>query len=99
MSWSRRGYKKDRGVFEMSGGHWDYSQFTIEEKLREVGEDEEVAKRFPPTAKIFLEFGELLGKTVHALDWDLSGDSSVEHDELFSYDFIRKLKKIINDTD
>lgn len=75
----------------MSGGHWDYRQYQAVELLEDVGKTGEVVIRFPKLAQVFRDCAQLLDDTLHDIDWDLSGDSSIENDEEFEKQFIKKI--------
>ena len=75
----------------MSGGHWNYNQYKLEDYLKEVGLDGEIINRFPKIAQVFTGFGKALGKIMKDLDWDLSGDSSIKNDKEFEFNAIREL--------
>lgn len=59
----------------MSGGHWNYSQYKIEEMLGDVGGYGQVILSYPKTAAAFRRLSQVLGGIEHDLDWWLSGDS------------------------
>jgi len=80
----------------MSGGHWEYKQYKIQELLEGVGRDGQVVLRFPKLAQIFRDLSHVLYETVHDLDWDLSGDSSISPNIDFESKFINDLGKIID---
>lgn len=75
----------------MSGGHWNYNQHTIRSILMDVATDSKVKKRFPKLAKKLRHLGDELECIVHELDWDISGDSSIEDDKYFEKDSICRL--------
>lgn len=75
----------------MSGGHWDYKQHDIRSILHDVAHDISVKKRFPKLAKKLRRLGDELECIVHELDWDLSGDSTIEDDKYFEKDSICRL--------
>lgn len=79
----------------MSGGHWEYKQYQVEELLSDIGRDPDVSNRFPKLAKVFSKMSKLLGEVIHELDWDLSADSSIDDDEKFDNNFIIKMQKIV----
>lgn len=64
----------------MSGGHFQYSGFKIQEALDAIAEDAEVMKRFPSLVVLLSRLGETLYAMEHDLDWDLSSDSHIEDD-------------------
>lgn len=82
----------------MSGGHWDYRQYQLRELLEDIGNDGAVVQRLPKLAQIFRGFGRLFDNTIHMLDWDLSGDTSINNnvgDEEFEKIFIDEIGKIV----
>jgi hypothetical protein len=80
----------------MSGGHWNFSGYTIESMLSNIGEDGEVIKRFPELSKILIRLGEALCDIEHDLDCDLSGDSHIKDDAEFEQVSINKLREILS---
>ena len=80
----------------MSGGHWDYRQFSITNTLMDVGRDGDIVLRFPKVAQIFRDLSVLIGDTIHALDWDLSGDSLIKDDSALESDFVANLGNVID---
>ncbi len=81
----------------MSGGHFNYSGNKIWDMLNEIGTDVAVCKRFPTVARVCRDLGDLLNLTEGVIDWDLSGDSSIDDDRKFDQEFIAKLKKIVGE--
>ena len=67
----------------MSGGHWGYGQHQMESFMNDVARDPDVRARFPKLAARFEQLAGHIGKVAHDLDWDLSGDSSIEDDAAF----------------
>ncbi len=59
----------------MSGGHWNYAQYRIEDLLNEVGQDYAVVSVYPRVAEAFRNLGVELGQIEHDLDWWISGDT------------------------
>lgn len=81
----------------MSGGHWDYSQYRLEEYLQNVGNDGQVVQRFPTLAKVLLNLGTSLSQIVHDLDWDISNDTSIKDDRAFEDESLFKLHNAIDE--
>lgn len=80
----------------MSGGHWNFSGYAIENMLYDIGKDGAVIKRFPGLSKIFISLGEALRDIEHDLDRDLSGDSHIDDDTEFERVSINKLREILS---
>lgn len=79
----------------MSGGHWNYRQYSIRDNLTDVGRDGDVILRFPKLAHIIRNLGEVLEKIIHELDYDLSGDSSIDDDLKFEEYSINMIAEIL----
>ena len=62
----------------MSGGHWDYGQFRMQEVLEMVSRDSAVVLRFPKVAGVLSALATKLGSLVHELDYDISGDTTID---------------------
>jgi len=75
----------------MSGGHWDYSGWKIDEMLSTIGKDPEVVRRWPGIAEAYCRLGAILCAAEHDMDWALSGDTSIEDDHEFDSQFLGKL--------
>jgi hypothetical protein len=67
----------------MSGGHWNYSQHTVNNFMKDFSGDTTVYSRFPDLAKTTHKLSLILDYVFHAIDWDLSGDSSIEDDFVY----------------
>lgn len=80
----------------MSGGHWEYRQYSVKDLLLDVGNDGKLLQRMPKLCQVFRSLAVLLDDTVHDLDWDLSSDTLIEDDEEFQSQFIKKLGELIN---
>jgi len=80
----------------MSGGHWEYRQYSVKDLLLDVGNDGKLFQRMPKLCQVFRSLAVLLDDTVHDLDWDLSSDTLIEDDEEFQSQFIKKLGELIN---
>lgn len=80
----------------MSGGHWEYEQYGMERVLKEIGRDGETILRFPKLAQIFRDLGEVLGEVVHDLDYDFSGDSSIDNDSQFENKAVSRITGVVN---
>ena len=83
----------------MSGGHFSYSGYRIEDGLDEIANDPEVKKRFPKLSKVLLELGSVLSEIEHDIDWDLSGDTALTSDIEFEYEALTKLFNVISRRD
>lgn len=81
----------------MSGGHWNYAGFTIQDRLQEIAYDENVLKRWPLVAESFRRLADTIYDVEHAMDWDISGDSSIEDDAAFDKQSARLLRAAIDD--
>lgn len=75
----------------MSGGHWNYSNHEIKEHLCEIGNDGYMIRRFPRLADIMHNLGVQLDDIIHEIDWDFSGDSSIDDDKEFEKKAIKML--------
>ena len=80
----------------MSGGHWEYRQYSVKDLLLDVGNDGKLLQRMPKLCQVFRSLAVLLDDTVHDLDWDLSSDTLIEDDEEFQSQFIKRLGELIN---
>ena len=79
----------------MSGGHWNYSGFRIQDALVEISEDEEVKSRWPLIAGLFTDLGQFLHEIEHDMDWDLSSDSVIPDDTKFDKESVGKLLEAV----
>jgi hypothetical protein len=75
----------------MSGGHWDYQEHQVRDLLERVAEDTQVKARFPSLAVELAATATILHEIIHALDYDLSGDTSIQDDTAFEKQALRKL--------
>jgi len=80
----------------MSGGHWDYGQFRMQEVLEMVSRDSDVVLRFPQVAGVLHALSTELGNLVHELDYDLSGDSSISDDREWEVQALLKLEEALS---
>jgi len=80
----------------MSGGHWEYRQYSVKDLLLDVGNDGKLLQRMPKLCQVFRSLAVLLDDTVHDLDWDLSSDTLIEDDEEFQSQFIKRIGELIN---
>ena len=80
----------------MSGGHFDYQGFKLREILENISTDEKVASRWPMLSKALGALGPLLDDLEHEMDWDLSGDSSIEDDEAFDRKSMEQLRNAVS---
>lgn len=67
----------------MSGGHWNYSHHTVNNFMKDFSGDTTVYSRFPDLAKTTHKLSLILDYVFHAIDWDLSGDSSIADDFVY----------------
>ena len=67
----------------MSGGHWEYVGFKIQEDLKFIAKDEEAVKRWPILMKLLGELADTIYAMEHEMDWDLSQDSIIKDDKGF----------------
>lgn len=67
----------------MSGGHWDYLQYKIEDAGITISSDEAVRTRWPQTGAVIRNVLLAVGKAEHDMDWDLSGDAVIRDDAEF----------------
>ena len=79
----------------MRGGRWNYAGPRIEEILTEMGNDTKTMYRFPRLSHILIELSVILYDIEHDLDWDFSGDSSIENDSDWETAFINKLREAL----
>ena len=64
--------------------------------MEKIANDGYVLKRFPALSAVFRELGKTIGDISHDLDWDFSGDSSIENDEQFEKAAIGKIGKCLS---
>jgi len=84
----------------MSGGHWGSAAFLIQENLSWVADSEEsdlnyVKDEYPELSKILLALGDTLYEIIHAMDYDVSGDSFIKNKKVFEKQAIEKLNQAI----
>lgn len=79
----------------MSGGHWEYRQYTAKDMLLDVGNDGQIIRRMPKLAQVFRDLGSYFDDVWHDLDWDLSSDALIEDDSVFEREFLEKMMSII----
>lgn len=79
----------------MSGGHFGYLGFKIQDALDTISTDPDVMERFPALAKILDELGPALYDIEHTIDWDFSGDSHIEDDRRWENEAIWDLLKVM----
>ena len=58
----------------MSGGHFNYAGFRIQQGLQTIANDDDVKDRWQRISAILFRLGDILYDLEHDLDWDLSGD-------------------------
>ena len=81
----------------MSGGHWDYDGFKVEDLMSRIATDEAVLKRWPRVAKLFGALGPVIYGAEHEMDWDLSSDQAIENDTAFEKDILDKVRKALDE--
>ena len=79
----------------MSGGHWDYAGGKVQMLLDDIGDDEEVQRRFPNIAKLLIGLGSALYAVEHELDWDLSMDNAIKDDDEWERRHIHELLNVV----
>ena len=79
----------------MSGGHFDYIGPRLQEYLETIGEDEDVRRRFPQLAQVFIELGPIISTIEHDIDWDLSGERAIENDADFERQSLGQLLEAV----
>jgi len=57
----------------MSGGHWDYEGFRLQQGLLTVGQAQEL---WPLTTQAFVALANPLFDAEHEMDWAMSGDTN-----------------------
>ena len=67
----------------MSGGHWDYAGYKVQNTLLEISGDPDVRRRWPIIASAFGVMADLFFLAEHEMDDDLSGDIHIEDDATF----------------
>ena len=67
----------------MSGGHWEYQGGATRQHLWGVAHDPAVRKWWRLMARVYQALTDWIAETEHAMDWDLSGDESIEDDDRF----------------
>lgn len=75
----------------MSGGHFDFEQHNITNGLEQFNSNSDVKRRFPQLAKKLKDLEDNLRKILHDIDWDFSGDSSIDDDSKFDEESVSKL--------
>ena len=75
----------------MSGGHWDYSQYKIADDLHHIACDASAKIRWPKLTTVLDALGEALGEIIGDMDYDLSGDSTINDDHEFEMLALQKL--------
>jgi hypothetical protein len=78
----------------MSGGHWNYKQYIVQDFLEDVSDS--TLRRFPKLSQVHSDMAILFKEIWHSLDWDFSGDKGIEDDQEFEKYFIEELGRIIS---
>lgn len=79
----------------MSGGHFGYGGFRIQQAMNAVAEDEDVKARWPKLAQMFEVLAEELYNLEHDIDWCLSGDTSIDDDAEFDRVSVEKVLTLV----
>ena len=78
----------------MSGGHWNYAQYQLNNILLEASSDAEINKRFPNLAKALKESAKVYYEILHTIDYDFCDDAYINSDELFEQEALTKIHSI-----
>lgn len=81
----------------MSGGHWNYAGFRLQDTLQEISGDETVKQRWPEIGEAFGRLADALYDIEHAMDWDICGDSMIEDDRTWQANAMERLRVAIHD--
>ena len=79
----------------MSGGNWDYVGSRIQNSLDEIANDHNVKERFSILSNLLKQLGTAIAKVEHDLDWDISGDKTVEKDDDFEKSAIADFLEVV----
>ena len=80
----------------MSGGHWNYSGYRIQDELRIIAEDEQAGSRWPRLMAAFRYLGDALYNLEREMDYDLSSDSHIDDDRVFEEQALWQLGACVN---
>jgi len=75
----------------MSGGHWEYVGYRIQEDLFSISTDEIVEQRWPIIARMVNVLGEWVYDVEHDMDFDLCSDAEIPDDTAFDQQKAGKL--------
>ena len=67
----------------MSGGHWEYVGYRLQDDLATISKDTDVASRWPLIRDAIAAVAEWIQPTEHEMDYDLSSDSQIPDDAAF----------------
>lgn len=81
----------------MSGGHWNYVGFRLQDGLQEIASDESVQRRWPRIAGAFNRLANALYAIEHDMDWDLCSDSAIENDGAWQAEAMDRLQRSLLD--
>jgi hypothetical protein len=76
----------------MSGGHFEYIQYQVEQALDEYAGDKQVQEDFPRLAVMFKKLRRNLGCILNDIDWHISSDSEIEDKKGFERDAIMAIR-------
>lgn len=79
----------------MSGGHFNYGGSLMRDHLEMVSQDGAVKRRWPLTAAILAGLADLFYEAEQAIDYDLSGDSSVGDDVAFDITTVSQILVLV----
>ena len=77
----------------MSGGHFDYVGYQIEDALRFVAAGS--AEDFPAISALLMGFGSALKAIEHDLDWHYSGDTNIADTAAYDHAAIGRLLECV----
>jgi hypothetical protein len=85
----------------MSGGHYDYKQYEIDNLCSQVADDLEIGYKGVITqdrilANLVRDVGKLLYDTIHDVDYHFSGDREIKDIVAYRKEAIVKLNKILS---
>ncbi|MGH9876147.1 MAG: hypothetical protein ACRD5H_00785 [Nitrososphaerales archaeon] len=78
----------------MSGGHWNYVGYRLNDALSMIARDKTVIKRWPHIAVLFDTLGEILLTAEHEMDWALSENSNIENDKALQLQICNQVLEI-----
>jgi hypothetical protein len=75
----------------VSGGAWDHEDWRAAYGLEVISESPRTRERWPVTSGRLGRLAEVLRRELRAMDYALSGDSSIDDDAAFEAEFKRKV--------